>query len=643
MKRMIQITLVATLFLLSASFIFAADAEVRVSIDGVQVEFTQDSGSPFIDENNRIQVPLRQTLEAFGATVEWDSEARTVIAEKDGITVSVPIDTNSVHKDHMVIFNVTTPVIVDGRTFLPIQAVLNAFGADVFWDEANRAIMVVSDGETITVGAVRISTAITELQLNGADLWLWDEDIVSLRYMINLERFILMHTHVSDLSPLSGLANLKHLELRNNWIDDLSPLSDLTNLTKLDLTGNKISDLSPLSGLANLTELTLGFNEIRDLSPLSGLTELTMLQVWENQVDDLSPLSGLTNLTKLFLGFNEISDLSPLAGLVDLTELNLNRNQITDIMLLSEFENLETLDVSENQISDISPLSRLRNLQVLGLRDNQIDDLSPLSELIHLTILSLNANEIHDLLPLAELTNIEELYLRDNQISDLSPLSGLTSLKHLDLWDNPIDDWSHVEHVNTVRGKPHGILAFNVEWQTPNEEIRRDVKDSITRSHRIFWDIRVTWNNNGTEMRLGMPSDDYDYAWIVENLQREVLLEFRQQDGSVVLTQHDIQNVSIQCDSDSDGYAIWIEFTEKGSEIFSNVTRELSKRPVGENQLQIVFEGDIISSPAVTAPIESGSALIEFAALRDAEFVKQMFISSFRPTFTRIVDDAESQ
>ena len=80
MKRMIQITLAATLFLLSASFIFAA--EVSVIIDGVQVEFTQESGSPFIDENNRTQVPFRKTLEAFGATVSWDLENRVAIAEK---------------------------------------------------------------------------------------------------------------------------------------------------------------------------------------------------------------------------------------------------------------------------------------------------------------------------------------------------------------------------------------------------------------------------------------------------------------------------------------------------------------------------------------------------------------------------------
>ena len=42
---------------------------VNISIDGNKVGFTSQSGVPFVDSNSRTQVPLRVTMESFGATV----------------------------------------------------------------------------------------------------------------------------------------------------------------------------------------------------------------------------------------------------------------------------------------------------------------------------------------------------------------------------------------------------------------------------------------------------------------------------------------------------------------------------------------------------------------------------------------------
>ncbi|MCL2437394.1 MAG: stalk domain-containing protein, partial [Clostridiales bacterium] len=228
MKKLIQIMLIATLFLLSTSLIFAAESGIRVSIDGEPVEFTQESGSPFIDENNRTQVPFRQTLEAFGATVSWDAETRTAIAEKDDITVKIPIGTSYIYKNDMRIINDTTSVIRDGRTFLPIRIVFNAFGADVDWDGANRSIEIVSEGTGKNVGFIIIreqgySTALTELPFRI--MGFCDEEIAFLRYMTNLESLrVVMNSRVSDLSPLSELTNLRSLTLSFTQISDLTPL-----------------------------------------------------------------------------------------------------------------------------------------------------------------------------------------------------------------------------------------------------------------------------------------------------------------------------------------------------------------------------------------------------------------------------------
>ena len=364
MKKIIQITLAATLFLLSASVIFAA--EVSVIIDGKQVEFTQESGSPFIDENNRTQTPFRQTLEAFGATVDWEPATRTAVAEKNGITVRVPIGTNYIYKNDLMIVNDTTSMIVNNRTYLPIRIVLEVFGADVSWDGVNRSIKIVSEGTGRNIGFIIIreqgySTALTELRLSFMNLQ--DNDIAPLRYMVNLERLDLSFNQISDLSPLSGLTNLEWLFLSTNEISDLSPLSGLANLASLSLGENEISDLSLISNLVNLNVLHLDNNPISgDLAPLSGLTNLWRLTLINNQIDDVSPLSNLVNLNVLQLDNNQISDVSPLSNLVSLTVLGLNENQISDLSPLAGLTMLEMLYLYGNPITDWSPIEHMRQI-----------------------------------------------------------------------------------------------------------------------------------------------------------------------------------------------------------------------------------------------------------------------------------------
>lgn len=148
MKKLITFIVTATLVI--ASFIPAYATNIK--IDDQNVQFTEASGSPFIDQANRTQVPFRQTMEAFGCTVSWDSTNRIAIAEKDGVTVKVPIGAAYIIKDGQQIANDTAALIKDNRTYLPIRAVLEAFGADVSWDSGAQTVVVYSTkGQKMTI------------------------------------------------------------------------------------------------------------------------------------------------------------------------------------------------------------------------------------------------------------------------------------------------------------------------------------------------------------------------------------------------------------------------------------------------------------------------------------------------------------
>lgn len=144
------VALTAALLLLFPASAFAVD----INIDDAKVEFCGHTGIPFIDSNNRTQVPLRMTMESLGAEVDWNQKTQTAVVEKDGIRVEVPIGKTYLLKNGLKIPNDTAAIIRGNRTFIPIRAVAEAFGAEVGWKKENQGVTIYSqsfynnDGET---------------------------------------------------------------------------------------------------------------------------------------------------------------------------------------------------------------------------------------------------------------------------------------------------------------------------------------------------------------------------------------------------------------------------------------------------------------------------------------------------------------
>ncbi len=107
---------------------------------------------PYIDENNRTQIPVRYVSEALGAEVEWIGETRTVLITKEDQIISLTIDskkielmdsegtvTRSINMD-------TAATIKNSRTFVPVRFVSEALGQKVEWDGTNRVVIITTQG-----------------------------------------------------------------------------------------------------------------------------------------------------------------------------------------------------------------------------------------------------------------------------------------------------------------------------------------------------------------------------------------------------------------------------------------------------------------------------------------------------------------
>ncbi len=143
-KRILSLIMVLVLSIALVSTVASAKTDVSVVIDNKPVLFTDGDGAPFIDENGRTLVPLRVVMESFGCIVQWDQNTQTAYVVKDGVTVTIVIGQKYIRVNGMSQAIDTAAVNKDGRTYLPIRAVLEAFGATVEWDNNSRSVIVTS-------------------------------------------------------------------------------------------------------------------------------------------------------------------------------------------------------------------------------------------------------------------------------------------------------------------------------------------------------------------------------------------------------------------------------------------------------------------------------------------------------------------
>lgn len=146
MKNFFLIVNIFTILLLFTNISYAADVSVKIFEE--YVPFDEGSGKPFIDNNNRTQVPLRRTMEMFGADVYWNPNTKSATISKDGTNVIVIVNEKYILVNGSNKETDTIPIIINGRIYLPIRPVIEAFGLKVSWSNSSKTV-IISDKEII--------------------------------------------------------------------------------------------------------------------------------------------------------------------------------------------------------------------------------------------------------------------------------------------------------------------------------------------------------------------------------------------------------------------------------------------------------------------------------------------------------------
>ena len=113
-------------------------SEKRILVDGQEM-FT--AVAPFVKDGVTF-VPIRVIAEMFGANVEWIKDLQAIKISFKNHSITLMIDSKIVLMDDATFTLQSSPVIVNGTTFVPLRFIAEAFGAHVDWDGTTKTITI---------------------------------------------------------------------------------------------------------------------------------------------------------------------------------------------------------------------------------------------------------------------------------------------------------------------------------------------------------------------------------------------------------------------------------------------------------------------------------------------------------------------
>lgn len=115
-----------------------ADDPIRVYIDNEPLDAAFQS---HIIED-RTYVPIRVIAEKWGASVGWNQANQQVRIQKDRLMIDLFIDEHEAIVDREPVYSDAAPVVMEGRTLIPLRFVGELLGAQVRYDVESHSVFV---------------------------------------------------------------------------------------------------------------------------------------------------------------------------------------------------------------------------------------------------------------------------------------------------------------------------------------------------------------------------------------------------------------------------------------------------------------------------------------------------------------------
>lgn len=89
-------------------------------------------------------MPVQAFVEGIGGEVSWNDGTQTTVLKYDGKEVRLTIGSTTAYLDNVANEIDIAPVIINGRTMLPIRFVAESFEYTVIWSQEKQIVTIIN-------------------------------------------------------------------------------------------------------------------------------------------------------------------------------------------------------------------------------------------------------------------------------------------------------------------------------------------------------------------------------------------------------------------------------------------------------------------------------------------------------------------
>ena len=115
-----------------------------MTVNGKEQEIDTGRGTVPVIINGRTLVPIRAIIEVMGGSVDWDEKTQTAALNLGNDVIKLIIDSKSAFFNGAEETLDVAPTVINERTMLPIRFVAEKFRFDVEWNDKDKTIKITS-------------------------------------------------------------------------------------------------------------------------------------------------------------------------------------------------------------------------------------------------------------------------------------------------------------------------------------------------------------------------------------------------------------------------------------------------------------------------------------------------------------------
>lgn len=113
-----------------------------MTADNEEIEIDQGRDTVPVIVEGRTLLPMRAIIETMGGTVDWDNEQQTIVLSYGNNQIELQINNSRAYLNGEEKEIEVPPVIINGRTMLPIRFIAESFGFNVDWNSTEQIITI---------------------------------------------------------------------------------------------------------------------------------------------------------------------------------------------------------------------------------------------------------------------------------------------------------------------------------------------------------------------------------------------------------------------------------------------------------------------------------------------------------------------